>query len=112
VLGTRARGKTVLRNLAASRLKETDRSQSIYEELLKMGARIEIDSDSLTIYQSDLKATRIDGRTDHRIVMATGVAAFAAKGKTEISDAEYYKISFPNFYELMTSIGAEMELAD
>lgn len=112
VLGARARGKTVLRNLAASRLKETDRSQSIYEELLKMGARIEIDSDSLTIYQSDLKATRIDGRTDHRIVMATCVAALVAKGKTEISDAEYYKISFPNFYELMTSIGTEMELAD
>jgi 5-enolpyruvylshikimate-3-phosphate synthase len=44
--------------------------------------------------------------------MATCVAALVAKGKTEISDAEYYKISFPNFYELMTSIGTEMELAD
>jgi 3-phosphoshikimate 1-carboxyvinyltransferase len=112
VLAAKAKGKTVLRNLAASRLKETDRPQSIYEELRKMGARIGIDKDSLTIYQSDLKGTKIDGHTDHRIVMATAVAALAAKDKTEISDAEYYKISFPNFYELMTSIGAKMELRE
>ena len=110
VLGTRAKGKTVLRNLAASRLKETDRSQSIYEELLKMGAKAEMDRDSLTIYESGLKGTVINGHTDHRIVMATTVAALTATGATEISDAEYYKISFPNFYEVMTSLGAKIEL--
>jgi len=112
VLATKAKGKTVLRNLASSRLKETDRPQSICEELLKMGVRIDIDADSLTIYQSDLIGTKIDGHTDHRIVMAAAVAALAAKGKSEISDAEYCKISFPNFYELMRSIGARMELAE
>ncbi len=112
VLATKAKGKTVLRNLASSRLKESDRPQSIYEELLKMGARINIDADSLTIYQSDLIGTKIDGHADHRIVMAMAVAALAAKGKTEISDAEYYKISFPNYYELMRSIGARIELTE
>ena len=111
VLATKAKGKTILRNLAASRLKETDRSQSIYEELLKMGAKVETDRDSLTIYESDLNGTKIDGRTDHRIVMATTVAAFVAKGQTEISDAEYYKISFPNFYELITLLGGRIEQA-
>ncbi len=110
VLATKAKGKTVLRNITSSRLKESDRPQSIYEELLKMGARIDIDADSLTIYRSDLNGTKIDGHADHRIVMATAVAALTAKGKTEISDAEYYKISFPNFYELIRSIGASIEL--
>jgi 3-phosphoshikimate 1-carboxyvinyltransferase len=110
VLGTRARGKTVLRNLAASRLKETDRSRSIYEELLKLGARIEADGDSLTVYRSDLKAAAIDGRSDHRIVMATAVAALMATGRTEISHAEYCRISFPKFYELLASLGARMEM--
>jgi len=112
VLATKAKGKTVLRNLSASRLKETDRPGSIYEELLKMGAKAEMDQDSLTVYESDLKACPIDGHTDHRIVMATAVAALVAKGQTTITDAEYYKISFPNFYELMVSLGAKIELVE
>jgi 3-phosphoshikimate 1-carboxyvinyltransferase len=109
VLACRAAGKTVLKNIGASRLKETDRTRSIKEELTKMGGRFEETSDSLTIYQSDLKAAKINGRHDHRIVMATAVAALMAEGTTEISDAEYCGVSFPNFYELMGSLGARIE---
>ena len=47
------------------------------EELIKMGGRFDETPDSLTIYNSDLKAAPIDGRHDHRIVMATAVAAIA-----------------------------------
>jgi 3-phosphoshikimate 1-carboxyvinyltransferase len=112
VLGTQATGKTVLRNLAASRLKETDRSQSIYDELLKMGARVEMSPDALTIYQSDLKGTQIDGHTDHRIVMAAAVAGLVASGTTKISDADYYQESFPGFQTLMASLGANIESID
>lgn len=109
VLATRAKGKTVLKNIGASRLKETDRPQSIYKELTKMGTKMEISEDSLTIYECDLKGTFIDGHTDHRIVMATTVAGFIAEGETEITNSEYHKISFPNFYELMTSLGGNIE---
>lgn len=109
VLGCRAKGKTVLKNIEASRLKETDRTKSIMEELIKMGGRFEETPDSLTIYQSNLKGTHIDGRHDHRIVMATAVAAMIAKGETIIDDAEYVKVSFPNFYETFTSLGANIQ---
>ncbi len=109
VLGCKARGKTVLKNVEASRLKETDRTKSIMEELSKMGGRFEETPDSLTIYQSNLKGTHIDGRHDHRIVMATAVAAMIAKGETIIDDAEYVKVSFPNFYETFTSLGANIQ---
>ncbi len=109
VLGTQAEGKTVLKNLGASRLKETDRAKSIAQELRKMGAKIEEYEDSMVIYKSDLYGTRIDGHTDHRIVMATAVAGLCAKGNTIIDDAEYVRISFPNFYEVMTSLGANIE---
>jgi 3-phosphoshikimate 1-carboxyvinyltransferase len=112
VLGCRASGKTVLKNIGASRLKETDRTRSIKEELTKMGGRFEETPDTLTIYQSDLKAAKINGRHDHRIIMATSVAALIADGISEISDAEYCGVSFPNFYELMTSLGAKMELRE
>ncbi len=109
VLGTQAEGKTVLKNLGASRLKETDRAKSIAQELRKMGAKVEEYEDSMVIYKSDLYGTRIDGHTDHRIVMATAVAGLCAKGNTIIDDAEYVRISFPNFYEVMTSLGANIE---
>ncbi len=109
VLGTQAEGKTVLKNLGASRLKETDRAHTITQELRKMGAKIEEYEDSMVIYRSDLSGTRIDGHTDHRIVMAATVAGLVAEGNTIIDDAEYIRISFPNFYEVMTSLGAKIE---
>ncbi|MCA1987596.1 MAG: 3-phosphoshikimate 1-carboxyvinyltransferase [Desulfarculus sp.] len=109
VLGCKAKGKTVLRNIAASRLKETDRTRSIMEELTKMGGRFEETPDTLTIHHSDLKGARIDGRHDHRIVMASAVAALIAKGETVIGDAEYVAVSFPNFHQLFTDLGADIQ---
>jgi 3-phosphoshikimate 1-carboxyvinyltransferase len=112
VLGCRASGKTVLRNVEASRLKETDRTRSIMEELSKMGGRFDESPDSLTIYPSRLRGVQIDGRHDHRIVMATAVAALMAEGETVISDAEYVKVSFPNFHEVFSSLGADIQLSE
>ena len=109
VLGCKAQGKTHLYNIEASRLKETDRTRSIMEELIKMGGKFEETEGSLTVYHSELKGTRIDGRHDHRIVMATAVAAMMAEGETMIDDAEYVGVSFPNFYEVMTSMGADIK---
>jgi len=108
VLGCKAQGKTRLYNIEASRLKETDRTRSIMEELMKMGGKFDETEGSLTVYHSELKGTRIDGRHDHRIVMATAVAAMMAEGETMIDDAEYVGVSFPNFYEVMTSLGADI----
>ena len=95
VLGCKAKGKTVLKNIEASRLKETDRTKSIMEELTKMGGRFEETPGSLTIYHSELKGAHIDGRHDHRIVMATAIAAMIADGETTIDDAEYVRVSLP-----------------
>jgi 3-phosphoshikimate 1-carboxyvinyltransferase len=112
VLGCKAQGKTFLYNISASRLKETDRTRSIKEELTKMGGKFEETSDSLTIYHSELKGAEIDGRHDHRIIMATAIAGLIAKGPTLIDHAEYVKVSFPTFYEVMKGLGAHIELVD
>ena len=77
-----------------------------------MGGKFEETPDSLTIYHSELKGADIDGRHDHRIVMATAVAGLMAKGSTSIDYAEYVKVSFPNFYEVMRGLGAQIEWAD
>ncbi|MCD6363527.1 MAG: 3-phosphoshikimate 1-carboxyvinyltransferase [Synergistetes bacterium] len=109
VLGTQAKGRTVLKNISASRLKETDRVATITQELKKMGARIEDRGEELIIEESELKGTKINGHHDHRIVMATAIAGLVAKGVTIIDHAEYTRISFPNFYEVMSSLGAKIE---
>lgn len=109
VLGTQAAGETVLYNLGASRLKETDRSRVAAREIRKMGGDITEEEDRTIIRPSKLHGTQIFGNHDHRIVMASAVAALVAEGPTEIDTAEFYKISFPTFYEVMTGIGANIE---
>jgi 3-phosphoshikimate 1-carboxyvinyltransferase len=110
-LGCYAEGKTMLYNLTSSRLKETDRPKVIREELIKMGARIDpiTEAQTLTIYESDLKGANIADRNDHRIVMATAIAALGAKGKTTIQGAEWSSISFPGFFEVLEKLGAKLE---
>lgn len=64
VLGCYAQGKMKLYNIAASRMKETDRSKTIAQELRKMGAHIDEEEDSLTIYHSPLHGATIDGHNE------------------------------------------------
>lgn len=109
VLGCAAEGKTILNNIGACRLKETDRAKSIKEELTKMGAKFEETENSLTIYHSPLVGTKLDGHHDHRIVMASTVAGMIAEGVTEVAHAEYSAVSFPNFFELMTKLNANLK---
>lgn len=109
VLGCYAQGKTVLKNIGACRLKETDRAKSIREELTKMGGIFEETEDTLTIHHSKLTGAKISGHHDHRIVMATSVAALIAEGESVIDHAEYTAVSFPNFFEVMSALHANIK---
>ncbi len=111
VLGTQAAGRTVLRNIHHARVKETDRPAVMARELTKMGARFELSDDVLTIYGGPLRGASVEGHDDHRVVMACTVAALAARGETEISGAEWVSISFPEFFQVMRSLGAEAAMA-
>ena len=108
VLGTYAQGKTVLKNIQACRMKETDRCKSIVEELSKMGGKFIEHEDSLEIFHSDLHGATLSGHHDHRIVMASTCAALMAEGETLIDSAEFVGVSFPRFHEEMTKIGANI----
>lgn len=108
VLGCYAEGRMILKNLAACRMKETDRAHTIACELRKMGARIEEGEDSMTIYHSPLHGATIDGHHDHRIVMASACAALGAQGDTFITTAQHVNVSYPRFFEEMKGIGANI----
>jgi 3-phosphoshikimate 1-carboxyvinyltransferase len=110
VVGCFARGKTVLRNVPQARIKETDRIAAMASELKKLGARVEELPDGIIIYESDLAGTRVEGWSDHRIVMALAVAGLRASGATTVTTAEAIDVTFPTFVELMRGLGAQMEL--
>lgn len=111
VTGCFASGRTVLRNVAQARFKETDRIAVMARELGKMGARVEEREDGLVIEGRPLDGAAVSGYDDHRVVMALAVAGLAAKGKTVIETAEAVNVTFPDFVELMRGCGAKMELA-
>ena len=105
-----AEGTTRLVNVPQARAKETDRIRCMAEELKKMGIDAEELPDGLTVHHSKPKAAKLDGRGDHRIVMALALAGMATDGQCTIDTAEAMSVTFPNFVELMTSIGANMKL--
>jgi len=108
VLGALASGKTRIFNVAHARLKECDRIKAMHTELSKMGAQVVEHPDGLEITGGRLKAARVNGWRDHRIVMALAVAGLKAGGTTEITDREYVGVTFPGFARTMRTLGARM----
>ncbi len=103
-----ADGETVLSNVPQARIKETDRIAVMTRELRKMGAEIDELDDGLVIRGSKLRGTRVEGHSDHRVVMALAVAGLGADAETVIDTAEAIAVTFPDFVELMASLGARM----
>ncbi|MDB9279371.1 3-phosphoshikimate 1-carboxyvinyltransferase [Halorubrum ezzemoulense] len=113
-LGAVADGETRIENCEHVRYKETDRVSAMAEELEKLGAETTEGRDVLTIHggESDLVGATVDGRADHRIVMALSVAALAAEGTTTVRGAEHVDVSFPGFFDAMADLGATVERGD
>jgi len=105
-----AEGTTKLVNVPQARTKETDRITCMAEELRKMAIDVEELPDGLIIRHSKLNAAELDGRGDHRIVMALSLAGMALGEQSSIATAEAMNVTFPNYVELMQSVGANMEM--
>ena len=105
-----ADGSTSLVNVPQARSKETDRIKCMAEELRKMAVDVEELPDGLIIRPSRPKAARLDGRNDHRIVMALSLAGLNLEGQCVIDTAAAMSVTFPNYVELMKSIGANMAI--
>lgn len=109
VLACYAHGTTEIFHAHRLRYKESDRLDSIYRELKKMGANIILKEDGLVITgSSELHGTVIDSHNDHRIAMASIVAALGAKGKTKIQNVECINKSYPNFLSDMKVLGVNL----
>jgi 3-phosphoshikimate 1-carboxyvinyltransferase len=105
-----AEGRTRLVNVAQARGKETDRIKCMAEELKKMGVDVEELPDGIIIDGGRPKSAELNGRSDHRVVMALSLAGLNLDGQCTIDTAEAISVTFPDYVELMKSIGANMEM--
>jgi len=110
-LGAAADGVTRITDAEHVRYKETDRVSAMAEELTAMGAKVEEQQDELVVYgeESSLEGATVDGRADHRIIMSLAVAGLVADGETTVTGAEHVDVSFPNFFDVLESLGASVD---
>lgn len=105
-----AEGETVIKNVKRLRIKESDRLNALSFEFSKMGAKIKVSNNSLTIKgKCKLRGVIVNPHQDHRIAMACAVAALGAEGETVILNSDCVKKSYPNFFKDLASIGGKVE---
>lgn len=106
-----AEGTTRLLNVPQARNKETDRIKCMAEELKKMDVNVEELPDGLIIRGGKPMPAELHGWADHRIVMALSLAGLSMDDECSIDTAEAISVTFPDYVELMRSIGANIEVA-
>ena len=94
-----------LTGLHTLKIKETDRLLALKTELEKLGAKVSVTDDSLTLEPSSAIHHNIKIKTyqDHRMAMA--FAPLALKTNIIIEEAEVVSKSYPAFWEDIKSIG-------
>jgi 3-phosphoshikimate 1-carboxyvinyltransferase len=104
VFGTQTETGIEIRDAGELRIKESDRIAAVAENLRRMGADVEEFEDGLSVRPSRLKGAVIDTFHDHRIAMAFAIAGLFAEGETEIRGAECAAVSFPEFFDVLSSV--------
>lgn len=105
VAACRATGRTVVRDAAELRVKETDRIAAVAKNLAAMGVRLEVFDDGFAIEGPQaLRGAVIPSMEDHRIAMAFTVAGLLAEGETRVEGTECADISYPGFFDLLSEI--------
>ncbi len=103
-------GKTVISGASRLTHKESNRALTLQEEFGKLGVQIDLQDDLMIIEGvKTLKQASTHSRHDHRIAMACAVAALRADGPVIIEEAEAINKSYPDFYEDIRSLGAEIQ---
>ncbi len=102
---TQVEGRVEIREARELRYKESDRIKTVIEGLRAMGVEVEEFEDGFALNGPQrLSGGRIETAGDHRIAMAFSVAGLIATGRSEIVGAESAAVSFPEFYDLLSSL--------
>jgi 3-phosphoshikimate 1-carboxyvinyltransferase len=109
-LAAYAQGTTEIKGAGRLAHKESDRATTLQQEFGKMGVRIDVEGDLMSIHGGGgVKGARVHSRHDHRIAMACAVAALRADGPTVIDDAEAINKSYTDFYDHLRQWGVPVD---
>jgi 3-phosphoshikimate 1-carboxyvinyltransferase len=106
LLAAFAHGTTTVRGAEELRAKETDRIETVVDNLRAIGVRIEAKPDGFVVRgtPSRPRGGRVDARGDHRIAMLGAIAGLVSREGVEIEDAECVTVSFPGFFDLLAGL--------
>jgi 3-phosphoshikimate 1-carboxyvinyltransferase len=98
-----AEGRTVIRNVAHLRHKESDRLAALAGELTKLGADVRAGEDGLVIEPRPLHGATLDTFEDHRLAMSFALAGLNVPG-VGIENPDCVRKSFPGFWKEFESL--------
>ena len=114
ILAATAKGPTTMNGIKELRFKESDRISAVSDGLKRNGVSVSEEQDKLTIFgkgnQKIKGGSTIDASNDHRIAMSFAILGSITEKSVEIRGATSIKTSFPNFIDLMNSLGLDISI--
>ncbi|RFU68490.1 3-phosphoshikimate 1-carboxyvinyltransferase [Peribacillus saganii] len=105
LLAAHAEGTTVIKDAQELKVKETNRIDTVAGELSKLGADITPTDDGMIINGgSRLTGGSVSSHGDHRIGMMLAVAGLASAGEVTLENPEAIAVSYPQFFEHLSSL--------
>ncbi|WP_230134861.1 3-phosphoshikimate 1-carboxyvinyltransferase, partial [Peribacillus frigoritolerans] len=105
LLATQAEGITTIKDAAELKVKETNRIDTVANELSILGADITPTADGLIIKgRKALNGGMVTSHGDHRIGMMLAVAALITDGEVELADPDAIDVSYPQFFGHLTQL--------
>ncbi len=112
LLASLSEGKSIIKNIARLRLKESDRVKSTVSTLKLLGADIKSTENEIIVNGKQMLkgGVTVDSYNDHRIAMMVSIAALRCKNEVILTNANAITKSYPGFYEDYLSLGGEYKI--
>lgn len=102
-----AHGTSTLKNAKELRIKESDRIKAMVVNLQKCGINAKELEDGFEIEGGSPKFAKIQSFGDHRIAMSFAILGLVCG--VELDDVNCINTSFPNFCQILESLGARLD---
>ena len=105
-----ANGTTVMDDIGELRVKESDRISATVALLKQNGVQVEELENGLKVTGGPVSGGgKVKTHHDHRIAMSALILGCVADSPVRIDDASMIATSFPTFFDLMNSLGADIK---
>jgi 3-phosphoshikimate 1-carboxyvinyltransferase len=109
-----AEGETIIRDAEELRVKESDRLKAVSDGFTRLGIAHKNFEDGMSIMGSPNfllldQSTSIESHEDHRIAMSFLIAGLKCSKPIIVKNCKNIFTSFPDFIELISSIGYKLE---